>query len=113
MIQTKLFEATNEAADIEAVLLYALGEFQSRGHTLADRELALDRLHGAFTRAAAKFGIAELSDEIIVKGLRDLGATVTEIPSFVAKRPYRITIAKEIANSSLRSFRDLEISALR
>jgi hypothetical protein len=106
MIQAKLFEAASGTVDVEAVLLYALGEFQSRGHALADRELALDRLHGAFTRAAAKFGIAELSDEEIVAGLRDLGITVDEIPSFFAKRPYRVNVPEEVCRLAVHKVAD-------
>ncbi|MBA3600154.1 MAG: hypothetical protein H0W45_02780, partial [Acidobacteria bacterium] len=65
--QPNLFEAESAASDIERILLYALGEFQSRGKVLADRELALDRLRGAFKRAAEKFGMEEFSDEEIAK----------------------------------------------
>lgn len=104
MNQPKLFEQTTETVALEDVLLYALGDFQSRGKVLANRELALDRLHGAFLRAFAKFGIAELSDEIIVKGLRDLGATVTEVPNFVAKRPFRVRVPERVALASRTSY---------
>lgn len=97
-MQPKLFEVPNETVAIEDVLLYALGDFQSRAKILADRELAFDRLHGAFVRACKKFGIAELSDEMIVRGLRDLGAVVTDLANFVAKRPYRIKISRQIAD---------------
>lgn len=99
-MQPKLFEQPVERVSIEDVLLYALGDFQSRGKVLADRELALDRLHGAFLRAFEKFGIAELADEQIVEGLRNLGAKVVEVPSFVAKRPYRVVVSQAIANES-------------
>ncbi|MGQ0543140.1 MAG: hypothetical protein ACT4O9_15050 [Blastocatellia bacterium] len=110
MIQAKLFEATNEAVEIETVLLCALGDFQSRGKVLADRELALDRLHGAFLRAFAKFGITELSYEQIVEGLRNLGVIVTEIPSFVAKRPFRIIVSTQLAKSSRDLFQERQYS---
>lgn len=96
-MQPKLFEKPAETVDLEKVLLYALGDFQSRGKVLAGRELAFDRLRGAFLRAFAKFGIAMPPDEKIVEELQRLGAKITEVPSFVAKRPYRVTISKEIA----------------
>lgn len=97
-MQPKLFEMPAGSTDIEKVLLYALGDFQSRGKVLANRELAFDRLRGAFLRAFEKFGIAVLPDEKIVEGLRRLGVKVVEVPSFVAKRPYRLTVTKKIAD---------------
>jgi hypothetical protein len=96
-MQPKLFEKSSEVIDLENVILYALGDFQSRGKVLADRELAFDRLRGAFLRAFKKFGIPEPSEQVIVEILKHLGANVTEIPSYVAKRPYRITIPREVA----------------
>ena len=92
MNQPKLFEQLTESVALEDVLLYALGDFQSRGKVLADRELALDRLHGAFVRAFEKFGIAKLSDDELAQGLRSLGADVVEIPNYIAKRPFRVTV---------------------
>ena len=112
-MQPKLFEQPLERVSIEDVLLYALGDFQSRGKVLADRELALDRLHGAFLRAFEKFGIAELPDEQIVEGLKNLGATVVEVPSFVAKRPYRVTVSTEIGGRAFESFNESQESASR
>ncbi len=97
MDQPTLYEQNEDVVEPETVLLYALGEFQSRGHALAGRELALDRLHGAFHRAAKKFNIGELSDEIIVKELKALGSDVTELPGFMAKRPFRVKISKELS----------------
>ena len=55
MNQPTLFESNAETAQTEEVLLYALGDFQSRGLVLADRELPLDRLLGAFKRAFEHF----------------------------------------------------------
>lgn len=95
--QPKLFETETETADIERVLLYALGEFQSRKKVLADRELALDRLRGAFKRAAEKFGVEEFSDMQIADNLEILGAKVVKLQSFIAKHPYRVTISNETA----------------
>lgn len=100
MNQPMLFEQSTKSVALEDVLLYALGDFQSRGKVLSDRELALDRLRGAFLRAFAKFRIAELPDEQIVNGLRTLGVDVTELPSFVAKHPFRLTVSEKISTHS-------------
>lgn len=96
-IQPTLFEAGASGVETERVLLYALGDFQSRGKVLAERELALDRLRGAFKRATDKFGMAEFSDEKIADGLLKLGAGVRRVPNFVAKHPFRVTIQNELA----------------
>jgi hypothetical protein len=97
MSQPQLFEPRTENAEIEKVLLYALGEFQSRKKVLADRELALDRLRGAFKRAAEKFGIDELPDEKIAENLEKLGTKVVKLQSFIAKHPFRVTVSSELA----------------
>jgi len=97
MNQPTLFEPNTPNPEIEKVLLYALGDFQSRKKVLADRELALDRLRGAFKRAAEKFGITELSDESIAETLETLGAKIIKVPSFVAKHPFRVTVSFETA----------------
>jgi hypothetical protein len=98
--QPTLFEAKTENADIECVLLYALGEFQARKKILAERELALDRLRGAFKRATEKFGTTEFSDELIAENLEKIGAKVVKLQSFIAKHPYRITVSSELAEKS-------------
>lgn len=103
MGQLELFESEKDA-DIETVLLYALGDFQSRGHKLAGRELALDRLHMAFVRACARFDLPDISDEAAASGLRDLGAQITKVPTYVAKRPYRVTISKNLCRSATEVF---------
>lgn len=95
--QPTLFETKIESVRIEDVLLYALGEFQSRGKVLADRELALDRLRGAFKRATEKFDLEEFSDEKIAQNLEKLGARVVQVPSFVAKHPFRVTVQNDLA----------------
>jgi hypothetical protein len=107
-MQLGLFDSPAAAVSFEDVLLYALGEFQARGHRLADRELALDRLHGAFTRASQKFGIGEPSDEMIADLLQSLGANVTKLPKFVAKRPYRIVISKALSQRASDTWRRVE-----
>jgi hypothetical protein len=96
--QPTLFETPTEAVKVEKILLYALGEFQSRGKLLAGRELALDRLRGAFKRACEKFGVAELPDEKIAESLERLEAKVKRVPSFVAKHPFRVTVASDLAD---------------
>ena len=103
-MQPKLFEKPVETVDIEKVLLYALGDFQSRGKVLVNRELAFDRLRGAFMRAFAKFGIAELPEEQIVAALRRMGTNVTEVPTFIAKHPFRLTISRSLADEAKKSF---------
>lgn len=108
MNQPKLFEQSNETVALEDVLLYALGDFQSRGKVLVDRELALDRLHGAFLRSFAKFGIAQLSDKTVIEGLRDLSVTVTEVHNFVAKRPYRVSVNDEICRKAVEQFTKIQ-----
>jgi hypothetical protein len=100
MNQPTLFESNTEIAEIEKILLYALGDFQSRGKVLAERELALDRLRGAFKRATDKFGIAELSDEQIAETLEKLGAKIVKVQSFVAKHPFRVTILNDLADKA-------------
>lgn len=97
MEQPTLFDSDTKNAETKQVLLYALGEFQSRGKVLADRELALDRLRGAFKRATEKFGLEEFSDEKIAENLEKLGARVVQVPSFVAKHPFRVTVQNELA----------------
>lgn len=97
MNQPTLFDAKAQNIEIEKILLYALGEFQSRGKVLAERELALDRLRGAFRRASEKFQTDELADETIVDSLEKMGAKVVRKPSFVAKHPFRITIESDLA----------------
>lgn len=104
--QPNLFEAAGEP-ETEKILLFALGEFQSRGKVLADRPLALDRLRGAFKRAAEKFQTAELADEKIASALESLGARVVRRPSFVAKHPYQITISENLSEKAKKFYREL------
>jgi histone H3/H4 len=104
MNQPTLFEPRTENADLERVLLYALGEFQARGKVLAQRELALDRLRGAFKRASEHFQIAELADEKIAETLEKLGAKIVRVPNFVAKHPFRVTIQKDLAEKSFEFY---------
>lgn len=97
MNQPTFFEAKTANVEMEKLTLYALGEFQARKKVLADRELALDRLRGAFKRASGKFGIGELTDKQIAENLENLGARVVEVASFVAKHPFRVTVSNNIA----------------
>jgi len=103
--QPSLFEISKAAPDVERITLYALGEFQSRGKVLADRELALDRLRGAFKRATEKFGTEELSDEQIIESLKTLDAKIVQVPSFVAKHPFRVTISQSLAIRAFEFFK--------
>lgn len=108
MNQPELFETKPEnTQQVERILLYALGDFQSRGKVLADRELALDRLRGAFKRAYEKFQTAEPSDEEIAEGLEDLGAKIVKLQSFVAKHPFRITVSSETAERARQFYGEI------
>ncbi len=98
--QPNLFDAPPENIEIETVLLFALGEFQSRGKVLAERELPLDRLRGAFKRASEKFAAKEDSDEEIAEGLEKLGSKIVKVPNFVAKHPFRVTVSKDLAEKA-------------
>ena len=103
--QPTLFEP--DAADAERVSLYALGEFQARGKVLAERELALDRLRGAFRRTAEKFQTAELSDDAIIEALEKMGARIVRKQSFVAKHPFRVTVGTELAERAKVVFKEI------
>ena len=103
--QPNLFE--EKTIEIEKLALYALGEFQSRGLRLAMRELALDRLLGAFKRAAEVFQTEELSDEKIAEGLEKLGARIKQVPSFVAKHPYRVTVSSQTAERAQQFYHEI------
>jgi histone H3/H4 len=110
-VQPNFFEGQKaKAVELDRVLLYALGDFQSRGKILANRELALDRLRGAFKRAAEKFDVEELTDEEIVKGLERFGAKIVKVPSFVAKHPFRVTIKNDLAASAVEFYRESVIN---
>jgi hypothetical protein len=102
-VQPSLFD--DKTIEMEKILLYALGEFQSRGKILVGRELALDRLRGAFKRATEKFGAEEFSDEQIVNVLMKLDAKVIKIPSFVAKHPFRVTVYQSLADRAAETFK--------
>lgn len=102
--QPTLFEPN--LADTEKVILYALGEFQSRKKVLAERELPLDRLRGAFKRACETFGIEEFADEKLAESLENLGAKIVQVPNFVAKHPFRVTVSNELAEKSFEFYRD-------
>src|SRR5213080_4520758 len=96
----------------EQLVLYALGEFQARGKTLAERELPLDRLRGALRRAAETTGSDELSDEAAAAAFQALGAHVRRVPPFVAKHPFRVTVPQELA-ARAREFYQQQQEALR
>ena len=107
MRQQTLFEKRSRQIDIERIVLYALGDFQARGKVLAQRDLPLDRLRGAFRRASEAHSADELSDEEAVATLRDLGAFVRQVPSFVAKHPFRIIVPVELAERSRLAYKEI------
>lgn len=108
MHQPNFFErqAEDPSPVAEQVVIRALGEFQARGKLLAQRELPLDRLRGALRRAAESFEVAELTDEQVARALSALGADVRQVPPFVAKHPYRVTVQPELAEHALKVYRD-------
>ncbi|HEX8187034.1 MAG TPA: hypothetical protein VF586_01705 [Pyrinomonadaceae bacterium] len=106
MRQNSFFDVEAEPGghDAARLVLYALGEFQVRGKVLAGRDLPLDRLRGAFRRAASAFNAAELDDESVVATLDALGASVRRVPTFVAKHPFRVVVPEPLAEKSRRFF---------
>ncbi len=103
--QLTLFDVKTDENVDEKVILFALGEFQTRGFELINRELALDRLRGAFKRAAEGFGFAEFPDEKIAGILGKLGANIKKVPIYVAKHPFRITVNAELAENALEIYK--------
>jgi hypothetical protein len=105
--QLNLFELRSSTPDVDRLVLYALGEFQARGKHLAGRELALDRLRGAFRRASERLSVTEPSDNEIAKSLEHLGAAVRAVPTFVAKHPFKIVISDELADFARSAYQAL------
>jgi hypothetical protein len=103
--QPTLFDANKDESEAEKVILFALGEFQSRGFELINRELPLDRLRGAFKRAAEDFGFEGFSDEKIAGILGKLGANIKKVPIYVAKHPFRITVNAELARNAFEIYK--------
>lgn len=101
--QPTLFDPN--VADSDKVLLYALGDFQTRGFELIGRKLPLDRLLGAFKRSFEHFGVDEISDEKIAETLEKLGAKIDKVPNYVAKHPFRVTVYDELAVKSLEIYK--------
>lgn len=95
----------------ERLVLYALGEFQARGHLLAERELPLDRLRGALRRAAAEFDVEQLEDEPAAAAMSALGAQVRRVPSFFAKHPFRIHVPAPLAERARDFYRQQRTAA--
>jgi hypothetical protein len=48
-----------------------------------------------------------LPDERAVAALKALGAVVRQVPSFVAKHPFRVTVPKELAARALEAYREM------
>ena len=104
--QSLLF-GTNDSVTLTDVVEFALGDFQARGFELVDRRIALDRLLGAVKRACDIYDVDLISDEQLAEELARLGAKVEKLPSFVAKHPFRLTIPKELAESTLEKYRSI------
>ncbi|HKR02801.1 MAG TPA: hypothetical protein VJT09_19135 [Pyrinomonadaceae bacterium] len=109
MRQPTLFEQQTKrgAADAERIVLFALGDFQARGKVLAERDLPLDRLRGALRRSTDAHDREELSDQEAVAAFRALGAEVRQVPPFVAKHPFRVTVSSELAERSRRAYNEI------
>ena len=95
------------AVSVEDAILYALGEFQARGHKLADRELALDRLRHAVDRACDRFRVEVLPDQALASALEEIGAKVVEIPEYFAKHPYRVTVPSPLASTAMNVYHQM------
>jgi hypothetical protein len=104
MNQPTLFDAETQTVEAEKLVLYALGEFQARKKELAGRELPLDRLRGAFRRAAEVFATEELKDETLANELEKMGAKIVRVPSFVAKHPFRVTVNAALAEQAAKFY---------
>ena len=109
MKQPTLFEerSKKDPDGGERLALFALGEFQARGLTLANRELPLDRLRGALRRAAEALGCEEPDDETAARSFAALGAHISRVPPFVAKHPYRVTVPPELAARALKFYEEI------
>ncbi|NOT48046.1 MAG: hypothetical protein HOP17_09915 [Acidobacteria bacterium] len=105
--QPSLFDRPSASASPEEVLLYALGEFQARGHKLADREMALDRLRHAVDRACSRLRVETADDETIALMLEKIGARVVHIPDYFAKRPYRVTVPSALASRAVTVYHQI------
>lgn len=114
--QPNLFDEASRASPVASaeddrkLVLWGLGDFQARGKLLVERDLPLDRLRGAFKRAAEKLQIAELDDARLVAALGALGARVKRVPAFVAKHPYRVIVPQSTAAEAATFFRRREES---
>ena len=112
MNQPSLFDVPIKTVDADKLVLYALGEFQARGKVLAERELPLDRLRGAFRRAAEHFETVELSDEQITLELENLKAKIKRLPSFRAKHPFHVTVQTELAARAVEFYKQEQAGKL-
>ena len=108
-MQPTLFDSPAAAVSLEDALLFALGEFQARGHVLAERELALDRLHHAIDRACDRLRVEPPSDAVAADLLTKAGAAVLRIPAYFAKRPYRVIVPSELASRSLTVYHQINV----
>jgi hypothetical protein len=111
MKQPTLFEQRSKTKSRddggERLTLFALGEFQARGLTLANRELPLDRLRGALRRASEALGFEEPDDESAARSFAALGAHISRVPPFVAKHPYRVTVPPSLAARALKFYEEI------
>jgi hypothetical protein len=99
-------DKVESGAQAERLVLYAFGDFQARGHVLAERELPLDRLRGALRRAAEEFDVEQLDDEPAADAMSALGAQVRRVPSFFAKHPFRVNVPAPLAERARDFYRE-------
>lgn len=85
-------------SEAETLVLFALGDFKSRGKKLTDRTLPLDRLRGALRRSAQHHKTKEMTDGRVIAILRQLGAQITRLPAYVAKHPYHVSVSHALAD---------------
>jgi hypothetical protein len=108
--QPTLFETPRATVELQTVIIFALGDFQARGHDLAGRQLPFDRLRGAFRRACSKFFVPEPQEKEILNILNGLGAQIIEMPDFVAKWPFRIIISEDLAKLAAETYSRLSLN---
>lgn len=105
--QGTLLDTARPSVKVETVVLYALGDFQARGHRLSGRWLPFDRLRGAFSRACKQLGCEVAPIQDILAELKYIGAEIIDLPDFMAKWPYRIRIPDELARRAAATFAEI------
>lgn len=92
-----------EEATLAAKAEVAIGEYLARGKKIYPN-MPIARLLGALGRQ----GIAP---EHAARALEQIGARVTEVPTFVAKFNYRVTFPPDVLDRCRRAYRSSQQSA--